>query len=257
MNRKSVQRFLLKLFVTEDLGSFCGFFSMCIYVKQFPTRVKACEADSPSGQKVGESRQWHQPCSQQQFSAKSSTLLTFSSEGSPRQIKRGRGKSQQEREGAEKKNTSQGFLTSLGLISSSSFPHFVLHGCVLNFFSSCRLVCVFSVLEVASPSQVSLETAGRVHTRGTEWEGMCRVKVNDCSGLWLLPLSTRQTQLISSAWVKKPHPLIATRTTLCSAFSYTLLDWVCLCIQALLTLPPPAMFHPPSSLHKPWRRGGN
>lgn len=98
MNRKSVQRFLLKLFVTEDLGSFCGFFSICIYVKQFPTRVKACEADSPSGQKVGESRQWHQPCSQQQFSAKSSTLLTFSSEGSPRQIKRGRGKSQQERE---------------------------------------------------------------------------------------------------------------------------------------------------------------
>lgn len=70
----------------------------------------------------------------QSSSAKSSTLLlTFPGRGGTtpkeKEEESAGGRSEQER-----KNTQWGFLTSLGLISSSSFPHFVLHGGVLNVF---------------------------------------------------------------------------------------------------------------------------
>lgn len=222
---------------------------MCIYVKEFTTRVKACEADSPSGQKVGESRQWHQPCSQQQFSAKSSTLLTLFSEGGPRQINRGRGKPQQERE--TERSWKEKHIAGIShqpwpdffLLLSSFCPSWLRVELFLEL-SSC--VCVFSVLEVASPPQVLLETAGRVHTRGTEWEGMCRVKVNDCLFRIVTPAPLYKA---NSAYLlclsKKATPSYCyTHDSLLGFLSHTLLDWVCLCIQALLTLPPPAMFHP-------------
>lgn len=73
--------------------------------------------------------------------------------------KRKSAKGRQRHREEQMKNTSQGFLTSLGLIPSSPSPHFVLHGCVLKFFLSCFFFkCCFvnfSVLEVASPPSLA------------------------------------------------------------------------------------------------------
>ena len=92
---------------------------------------------------------------------------------------------------------------------------------MLNFFSSCPLVCVwvvfffhFSVLEVASPLLKSC-LKPLVHTRGSEWEGMCRVKLNDCLFRIVNPAplyKANSAYLLCLSKKEKPHPLIATHT---------------------------------------------
>ena len=234
-------------------------------MKEFTTRVKTCKADSPSGQKVGESRQWHQPCSQQQFSAQSSTLLTFSSEGGPGQTQKGRGKSPTGERDREERSWKERQIARIFSPALAWFlpPPFL----ILSFMAACWtfsqavLLCVcglvfffhFSVLEVASPLLKSC-LKPLVHTRGSEWEGMCRVKLNDCLFRIVNPAplyKANSAYLLCLSKKKKATPSYCyTHTTLCSAFSHTLLDWVCLCILALLTLPPPAMSH--STLLPPW-----
>lgn len=99
--------------------------------------------------------------------------------------KRKSAKGRQRHREEQMKNTSQGFLTSLGLIPSSPSPHFVLHGCVLKFFLSCfffYVVLLTSLCWRLLPLQVSLQTAGRnAHRRGTEWVGLCNWTANKLS----------------------------------------------------------------------------
>lgn len=70
-----------------------------------------------------------------------------------------------------------------------------------------------------------------------EWSESYRLSF---SGLWLL--STKQTKLICSPGVKKKKkkatPSYCSTRAHCSACLSTVLDWVCLCILTLLTLPP-------------------
>lgn len=98
----------------------------------------------------------------QSSSAKSSTLLlTFPGRGgtTPKEKEEESAGGEQER----KKNTRWGFLTSLGLISSSSSPHFVLHGGVLNVFLPFFVSFFQKLLYVGRflPFQAVLGTAGR------------------------------------------------------------------------------------------------
>lgn len=155
-----------------------------------------CKADSPSGQKVGESRQWHQPCSQQQFSAQSSTLLTFSSEGGPGQTQKGRGKSPTGERDREERSWKERQIARIFSPALAWFlpPPFL----ILSFMAACWtfsqavLLCVcglfffFSLLCAGScfpPPQVLLETAGaheRFRVRGNVQSEIKRLSVQDC-----------------------------------------------------------------------------
>lgn len=213
-----------------------------------------------SGEKVVKSREWDQPYSEQQCSAKSSTLLlAFPGRGgaAPKQKEEGRTE-----QGGEK-NTQYRFLTSLGLISSPSSPHFVLHGgvfkAVLPFWCEFLKTSLFWKL---LPFWVVLGTAGgNVQQRHRGRVGLCdwtarqpsRVKWKlqaVFSGLWLP--STKQTQLICSPRVKKSHTLSLLHTGTLLCMSLTVLDWVCLLhsntIDSSSSLLP---------LHKALVRGGN
>lgn len=80
----------------------------------------------------------------------------------------------QEAEASRKEKTQWGFLTSLGLISSSSFPHFVLHGGVLNVFLL-FFVSFFQKLFYVGrllPFQAVLGTAGRNARRHRDTESV-------------------------------------------------------------------------------------
>ena len=173
-----------------------------------------------------------------------------------------------ERRGAEKKDRLQGFShqpwPDFFLLLSSFCPSWLRVELFLKL-SSC--VCVgcffffhFSVLEVASPLLKSC-LKPLVHTRGSEWEGMCRVKLNDCLFRIVNPAplyKANSAYLLCLSKKEKPHPLIATHTRLFARLSLTLCwtgcvyaFWLCSLFLPLLCLTPP------SSLHEPWRKGGN
>lgn len=166
--------------------------------------------------------------------------------------KEGRGTSKtggRGRDRAEKENTAE--------VSHHFWPDFFLLLLLLSSLCpSCLWGWSFSFLELSScvftsllwkllpPLSVLLLEECAKRGRERERVGMCswtacepsRVKVSDCSGLWLLPLSTRQTQLICSPCVERPHPLIAPHTLITPCMCLTLLDWVCLCVVDALFL---------------------
>lgn len=119
----------------------------------------------------------------QSSGAKSSTLLlTFPGRGGTTQKEK-----EEESAGGEqerKKNTQWGFLTSLGLISSSSSPHFVLHGGVLDVFLP-FFVSFFPKLFYAGrllPFQAVLGAAGRNARRHRDTvSGLCNWTTNKLS----------------------------------------------------------------------------
>lgn len=161
-----------------------------------------------------------------------------------------------------KKQTLQGSLTILGLISSSSSPHFVLHNCVLKFFLSCPLVLLLLYAGSCLPLVVLFQTAGRTHSRETEWVEMCswivcepsRVKVNDCLFRIVTPAPLC---LVNSAYLFSPYKKAT--PSYCSTqahYSERLSHFVGLGVSKLSScyslFLPLACFTPPSFL-KPWK----
>lgn len=154
---------------------------------------------------------------------------------------------------AEKNKTLQGFLTRLGLVSSSSSPHFVFHDYLWKFSRAVFLCFYFSVQRATSPSSLVSSWMQR-----ELWD---RVNINvqpEClwaqrseskwlSELWLLPPSTRQTQLICSLSVKS-HSLLLLHTASLQCVSLTLCWTGCVKAFQLYSLFLPLACFTPHSL---------
>lgn len=106
-----------------------------------------CGVNPASSQKVGKSTEWHRPCSEQQCSAGSPTLLTFF----------GREAQYKKKEGRERRRE----VKNIAGISHQSWPDFVL---LLSLFCPSWLrvdvfleqsCCVFTSLKAATPQTLA------------------------------------------------------------------------------------------------------
>lgn len=138
---------------------------------------------------------------------------------------------------------------------------------LLRFVLFCLFFFNFSVLEAAatsdsnSPASSCWKNAHQTK-RGSKnvqlewpWAQLSESKMPVCSGLWLLPLSARQTQLICSPWVES-HTLLLLHTGSRLCMSHTLFCTGCVFAFSLM-LPPLACFTPPrvppKALEEKWK----
>lgn len=172
---------------------------------------KSYTAEFPSGQKAG-----GMPAESSHVQSSSAVLNLPPSTHSPAREapeEKRRKRKVQRGEQSTKTYRRDFVFTSFVLISSSSSPHFVLHGCKLSFL----LFFFFFFLNFWKlfPRTVLLQHCQREGQSENAqldcfWTQQSESERLSVSGLWLLPLSTRQTSAyLFSLCKKKPHPLIA------------------------------------------------